>query len=372
MKSRYADINVVVYFSGNMGHIYQIHQWIKPLEALNESEKVLIIVRNVEVYEWLQSHTQFNVAYVKTMTTLLKLYEDNNFKCILYVNNSSTNFQSLSNNTALHIHINHGESEKTSTFSNRAKAYDFVFIVADAAYEKYRKNLININMDKFIKVGRPQIDFMEPIKPIENSMTDKTHKKVILYAPTWEGTHLSMDYTSLPSYGLDFVNKILEHQDYFLIYRPHPNTGSRDPLTQQADKKIREIVTHSDHAQVMDKVNINNVFELTDIAIFDNSAVTVDFLAFGKPMILTDFFYRQQGQAAGKPKIVEACVLINDSNKKDIMDLIEQGLTQDPKASQRKAIKNYFLGNYPRGKSTEIFIEKIKDMISLSNNLVSS
>ena len=367
MQSRYAETNVVLYFSGNMGHIYQINQWIKPLEVLNNQEPILIIVRNIEVYEWIQANTQFQIAFVKTMTLLLKLYEDNNFKCILYVNNSSTNFQSLSNNTALHIHINHGESEKTSTFSNRAKAYDFVFIVANAAYEKYENNLININMDKFIKIGRPQIDFIERIPARDRPKTDK---KIILYAPTWEGTHLSMDYTSLPDYGFDFVKKILDHQGYYLIYRPHPNTGSRDPLTKKADQKIREIIAYSDHAQVMDKESLNSVFELTDLAIFDNSAVTVDFLAFEKPMLLTDYFYRQEGQAAGKPKIVEASVLINNSNKDDILDLIEQGLSHDPKENQRKTIKSYFLGDYPRGRSTDVFVEKIKELIKLNEELV--
>ncbi len=369
MESRYIDTRVVVYFSGNMGHIYQIDQWIKPLEALNKTETVLIVIRNTEVYEWMQANTQFQLAYAKTMTTLLKLYEDNSFKCILYVNNSSTNFQSLSNNTALHVHINHGESEKTSTFSNRAKAYDFVFIVADAAYEKYESNLININMNKFIKIGRPQIDFIEDM-PARNK--PKTDKKIILYAPTWEGTHLSMDYTSLPDYGLDFVKKILDHKGYYLIYRPHPNTGSRDPLTKQADQKIRELIAHFDHAKVMDKESINSVFELADLAIFDNSAVTVDFLAFDSPMLLTDYFFRQEGQVGRKPKIVEASVLINESNKDSILDLIEESLTHDPKKNQREVIKSYFLGDYPHGKSTQIFIEKVKDLIKLNDDLVSS
>ncbi len=364
MDSRYADVNVVVYFAGNMGNIYQIEQWIKPLEQLDKVEKILIVTRDTHIYEWIEQNTQFQLVYAKTMSTLLKLYENNHFRCILYVNNSCSNFQSLSNNTALHVHINHGESEKTSTFSNRAKAYDFVFIVSDAAYKKYSDNLINIDMNKFIKVGRPQIDFIESI---ERPTKDK---KIILYAPTWEGTHHSMNYTSLPKYGIDFVKKILAHKDYHLIYRPHPNTGSRDPDTKQIDKQIKRMVGKSDSGTVMTSESINSVFELTDLAIFDNSAVTVDFLSFDKPMMITDFFYRQEGQAAAKPEIVKACKIINDDNKDDILNLIEQGLSKDPQAIPRKAIRKYFLGDYARGESTKAFISEIQKLIKLAEKLV--
>ena len=365
MDSRYADVNVVVYFSGNMGNIYQIEQWIKPLEQLEKVEKILIVTRNTHIYEWIETNTQFQLVYTKTMSALLKLYENNNFRCILYVNNSCSNFQSLSNNTALHVHINHGESEKTSTFSNRAKAYDFIFIVSDAAHKKYADNLINIDMNKFIKVGRPQIDFIESVK-----RPATTDKKIILYAPTWEGTHFSMNYTSLPDYGLDFVKKILAHEDYYLIYRPHPNTGSRDILTKKTDKQIKQMVKKSASGVVMTEENINSVFELTDLAIFDNSAVTVDFLAFDKPMMITDFFYRQEGQAVAKPEIVKACKMINNTNKDNILELISQELSQDPKASPRKEIKQYFLGDYARGESTEMFINQVQKLIKVADDLV--
>lgn len=364
MKTRYADINVVVYFSGDMGNIYQIQQWLKPLEVLNKGEKVLIIARNEHAYDWIQGNTCFPVAYCRTMTSLLKLYEDNDFKCILYVNNAATNFQSLCENTALHVHINHGESEKTSTFTNRAKAYDFTFIVADAAYEKYANNLINMDLNKLVKIGRPQADFIERVEGPE------TDKKVILYAPTWEATHFSMNYTSLPDYGVSFVNKIIEQDDYYLIYRPHPNTGSRDLLTKQADSNIRDMISHADNAMVMDKEDINSVFELTDLAIFDNSAVTVDFLAFDKPMLMTDYFYRQKEVAVGKSKIISACEAINDSNYEDVLTLIERGLTFDPKAIQRGKMKRYFLGDYARGESTALFIEKIKGIIKMRDELM--
>lgn len=221
-----------------------------------------------------------------------------------------------------------------------------------------------MDLNKLVKIGRPQADFIEIV---ERPQTDK---KIILYAPTWEATHLSMNYTSLPDYGISFVNKIIEHGNYYLIYRPHPNTGSRDFLTKQTDIKIRDIISHANNAMIMDKEDINSVFELTDLAIFDNSAVTIDFLAFDKPMLMTDYFYRQKDVVIGKSKIITACESIDASNYEDVLRLIDRGLTLDPKAIQRGKMKRYFLGAYERGESTALFIEKIKNIIKMRDRLV--
>lgn len=52
------------------------------------------------------------------------------------------------------------------------------------------------------------------------------------------------------------------------------------------------------------------------------------------------------------------------------MTLIEDGLKYDIKAIQRREMKQYFLGDYPRGKSTEIFVEKIKEVIHMRDELL--
>ena len=58
----------------------------------------------------------------------MTLYDIGDFKVGIYVNNSNRNFQSLNNPRMLHVHVNHGESDKLSSFSNQVKAYDRVFV----------------------------------------------------------------------------------------------------------------------------------------------------------------------------------------------------------------------------------------------------
>ncbi|MGB1009378.1 MAG: CDP-glycerol glycerophosphotransferase family protein [Thiolinea sp.] len=364
-ESRYQDVDNVVYFAGKTGNLYQLQQWLHPFQVLQQQlGRLLIVVRDAAVYSWVQDKTGFQVAYCKTMDSLQTLYENNDFKCILYVNNSALNFHSLMNNSALHVHINHGESEKTSTFSNRAKAYDRVFIVAQAALDKYMQNLINIDAGRFVRIGRPQLDFIEPVA------LPAAGKPVVLYAPTWEGTHYSMNYSSVPEHGLSIVKQLLAGGEYFLIYRPHPNTGSRCGQTRNADRQIRTLLAASPDAKVMDQCAINTVFSCVDVALFDNSAVAVDFLHFNKPMLMTDYFYRAERQ--DKPQITRACQMLSADSLQIVATPIKAALDNDPFATQRQAMRHYFLGDYAAGESTETFVKAIEDVIALRDQAISA
>ena len=362
-KPRYNNYPVALYFAGGEGHLYQLQQWITALTLLDQQYPLVIIVRSQFVYQWLQKNTEFQIAYCSHMDDLLHLYEQNEFKVILYVNNASSNFQSLMNNRSFHVHINHGESEKSSTFSNRAKAYDAVFVVSDAGYEKYRDNLINITMDRFIKIGRPQLDYIAPIsKP-------KTDKKIILYGPTWEGAHLSMNYSSLVDLGKTVVETILSSDEYFLIYRPHPNTGSRKKETQIADQTIRNIVQASPNATTMTDCDINALYKFIDLAILDNSAIAIDFLYYNRPILMTNYFHRIKGRNS-LLRIIEAVTLLDRTNIGVLLELISRELLEDTKQEERRRIKEYFLGDFKEGESTQRFIEEVGKLIEKRDQLI--
>ncbi len=363
LHSRYHHYPVALYFAGGEGNLYQLKQWITPLISLNQEFPLVIIVRSQFIYQWLQLNTEFQIAFCHHMDDLLHLYESNNFKVTLYVNNASSNFQSLMNNRSFHVHINHGESEKSSTFSNRAKAYDAVFVVSDAGYERYRDNLINITMERFIKVGRPQLDY---ITPIEKPLTDR---KIILYGPTWEGAHLSMNYSSLVDFGTTIVEDVLSSNEYFLIYRPHPNTGSRDDATQRADQAIRTTIQASPHATIMTQCDVNALFKFVDIAILDNSAIAIDFLYYNRPIFMTNYFHRIQGRNS-QPRIVDAVTLLDDSNIHELLTLIKSEQLQDKKRREREATKRYFLGSFDEGESTQCFIDEIGKLIEKRDQLI--
>jgi len=408
----FSHMEVALYFAGSMGNIYQVEQWIGALASLEDKKSLTIIVRDKNVFTWLSKNTTFTTVYCLTIEDLTDFYDENNFKCILYVNHGFKNFQSLITGDALHVHINHGESDKTSTITNQSKAYDYIFIVSDAGYDKYHDNLIKVDMNKFIKIGRPQLDHIEKIEPFDKnclepiveeevleekaseneelldenkilsdeSLIDENiilkeievpDRKVILYAPTWEGTHDSMNFTSLNDYGMELVTKLLEDPNIYLLYKPHPNTGSRDSVAKRINNDIKKLINGHYKGVVVKSRDINSLYEHVDLAIFDNSAVAIDYLQVDKPMIMTDMFYRITKRQS-KPTIVKAARMLSVEESHNILSIIEDELVNDTVKEQRNKVKEYFLGNYDYDKkeSTQKFIDTIVQICEERDELV--
>jgi hypothetical protein len=355
------DYTIAVYFSPTPRTIYQLEQWFACFQYLENTYKIVIITRKISTFNWLKKHTHFTIVFCRSLNELIDFYEKNNLKIILYVNHGVENFQSLTHRDAFHIHINHGESEKTSTISNQANAYNYVFIVGDAAYDKYQSNLLKVDMTNFIQIGRPQLEYCEPIPELNH--LDKT-KKIILYAPTWEGTHESMNYTSLNDYGLSIITQILEHPNTYLLYKPHPNTGSRDTSTQKIHKKLLTLVAKHKKGKLFKTGDINNIYPYIDIAIFDNSAVAIDYLAIDKPMIMTDMFFKLQGKRT-QPKIIGATRLLQSNECNNLIKILFEEIKLDTKKVARNTLKTYFLGNYNylKKESTHTFINELERLM---------
>ena len=99
----------------------------------------------------------------------------------------------------LHVHVNHGESDKQSMASNNAKAYDRVFVAGEAAVERHRAGLMEFDPARLVRVGRPQLD-LHP-----GAAAFREPRRTVLYAPTWEGDADYNDYSSVDVYGPDIV-----------------------------------------------------------------------------------------------------------------------------------------------------------------------
>lgn len=366
---------VALYFSGNKGNLYQIQQWLGPLAELRKEKTFIFIVRTQVAFDWISKNTDFKVIYCRTLNDVTETLEQECFKCVIYVNNANQNFQALITRNVFHVHVNHGESDKISTVSNQSKAYDYVFIVGDAGYDKYNNNLINKDMSRFIQIGRPQLEHIEKIdapittlpKPVNvkeseiiSSKQENIERKVIIYAPTWEATHEAMNYTSLGEHGLKIVNAIMNDPSLYLIYKPHPNTGSRTAEIKRINEEIIEKLTDYYKGQVILEGDINSLYEHVDLAIFDNSAVAIDYLATNKPMFMTDMF--PEDERNDKPIITDATTLIDSNNVDSIIELINKEIVEDNTQSKREKVKHYYLGNvdYENKESTKNFINTIK------------
>jgi hypothetical protein len=356
------DVNLALYFFGGMAEVYQLEQWLDVFEELNTQEALCIIVRNKNVRNYLIDLTDIAILYVDTIDELLSAYETSNFKVILYVNNGMKNFQSLIYHRALHIHLNHGESEKASMHSNQCKSYDYTYIVGDAALDRYKRHIINIELANYIKIGRPQFDYIKKIKK-------NFDRKVVLYAPTDESTHIAMRYTSIERLGIKIVDSILSNPNYQLVYRPHPSTGKNSKIINEINNKIIEKVEKAENGVVEKNLNAIDLLSVIDLAIFDNSSLIIDFLYFDKPMFATNMFLSEYHDI--KPfKMLEGCTMLDEQNINNLDSLIINHINNDPLKNKRMKIREYYLGNYKKGESKNIFIQNILNAMKERDQLL--
>lgn len=137
--------DVLAYFADDPTRTYQLIQWLPVLELLDEELPVGLVLRNPESASILRERTRLPIEVVPAFTELAELYAESDAKVVLYCNNSMTNFNSLLDARKLHVHINHGESDKQSMASNNAKAYDRVFVAGEAAVQRYVAELLELD-----------------------------------------------------------------------------------------------------------------------------------------------------------------------------------------------------------------------------------
>ncbi len=347
---------IVVYFFGSIGQTYQINQWIDTFTELNKKYKITVVVRDYRVYTFWKKALSFDIYYAHTIDDLLSFYERYIPKVIIYINNGFKNFQSLIYEDGLHIHINHGESDKSSDHSNQVKAYDYIFVHGPNGYNNYMKYLIKLDPGKLVQTGRPQLDF---IKPIE---LDTFNRKVVIYAPTWEATHRSMRYTSVDVYGKKIIDTILSDEQYYLIYKPHPNLGAYDENVLKIHHTMLKKIEDHKYAITITDQDVNNIYPIVDFAIFDMSSIMTDYLNVDKPFILADVFDPLVHKVEDY-NVLKGCNSLTLANIDNLLTIIDNEITNDPMKEKRVEVKELYLGNYKKGESIQEFIESVSNII---------
>jgi hypothetical protein len=227
------EVSVIAYFAGDPSRTYQLVQWLDVLEILNDVHRVCIVLRDPESAVVIESRTDLPSFTATTLAELSDLYVELDARVVLYCNNSVQNFDSLLDSRRLHVHINHGESDKQSMASNNAKAYDRVFVAGEAAVQRYLAGLLEFDADRLVRIGRPQLDLLR------TPLVEPSPRRTVLYAPTWEGDAEYNDYTSVDTMGEAIVRAILAVPDVRLVYKPHPKiTTSATPGVSAAHRNI--------------------------------------------------------------------------------------------------------------------------------------
>ena len=199
-------------------------------------EPVGIVLRDPDTASVVRERTRLPVLLAADFAELRPCYDELDAKVALYCNNSPSNFDSLLDNRMLHVHINHGESDKQSMSSNNAKSYDRVFVAGQAAVERYASALLEFDTDRLVRIGRPQLDLdaragadAEPAahRALRADLGGRRGLQQLLL-----GRHAS---------GPRSCSQVLAVPDVRVVYKPHPRVVDqcrpRRPLGAPGDPR---------------------------------------------------------------------------------------------------------------------------------------
>jgi len=363
---------VVAYFGDEPARFYQLRQWLPVFERLDTRHPVLIATSDARTYAEVRAMTELRCVLVPDNRDLVDLYDSGDYKVAVYVNNSMLNFRSLSARRMLHLHVNHGESDKFCMASNQVKAYDRVFVAGEAAIQRYRTSLIGFDETKLVAVGRPQLD----LRP--SATLPPSDRRTVLYAPTWEDDTVSNDYTSVAAYGPAIVSAVLDMPDVRVVYKPHPRIPlSEDPLVSGGHRQIVQLLSDAsgnDHAAghlALAEGDILAVFPRCDLLITDVSSVGPDFLYLhtDKPLFITDPRNAREQLHAEVP--LSRCADVIDSTTIGFLGrTVATRLTHDENRGERERMRQHYFGDLAPGQSTERFLAAIDDAVAARDRLI--
>jgi hypothetical protein len=352
--------DVVAFFSGEPEQLYQLRMWLGPLTELSHHLPVALLLRDARNARAVAEESDLPVRMSRRTEECNAWIVGCGARLVLYVNQNTQNFQTLRLSRPVHAHLSHGESEKVSMVSNQLKAYDRVFTAGPAARQRILGHLVDFDEAHLVDVGRPQLDVHAARRHL--SIGPRT---TVLYAPTWEGDSPAMAYGSVASQGVEIATAVLASPDHRLLYRPHPQTGRFSRATRAADQRIRTLV---DRARAADPaaghlVDTGTDFgwqlDEADLCVCDVSAVAFDWLATGKPMVLT----ASHSDSASAGRTTQQLPRLGPGEAPRVLERLAEESDPAHRARLHQLVEHHF-GDTSPGASMARFIAACRDTVA--------
>lgn len=356
------DLQILVYFSDEPAHLYQLRRWLDSLARLNETRPVAIVTRYALTAEQLLKQTHLPVYCSPRHLGLDPLIARNDIRLVLYVNHHKGNLAMLWHPDPVHVYIGHGESDKYGiSASNQLKAYDYTFVSGQVAVDRVKRRLYDYDADtRLLRIGRPWRE-----EALETPQLPQDDRTVVLYAPSWEGDRDANCFGSVLSHGKAIVDGLLNDSNYRLVFRPHPLTGQRSSVYREAAAELMVAIDAANSADtqaghVIDKgAELSWQFHEADIAIADISAVTTDWLATGKPLLVTA---PDESVIRDPDGIDSRLPLLSTDEAADIVKAIDTARSDGRLAAQAQVVQAYFDETDP-DRSQQLFEQAISTLI---------
>jgi hypothetical protein len=345
---------VALFFATGPENFYQFEQWRLPLEHLALQRPVFVIVDRPDTGDLVLQTSSLPLAFARGSRVLEELVTDRDVRVVLYLNQIEANFRMLRFPSPVHIQIGHGESDKGGSISNQHKAYDLTFVGGDAGRDRLDRALRGFDAtERTLSVGRPQLDYSYPGAP----SWPRDSGLRVWYAPTWEGDRPSIAYGSLASHGVAIIEALLADPSIRVIYRPHARTGYASRLHRDADRAVRSLLAKAGDRHLIDCESYGWQWDFADACITDISAVAYDWLATGKPLVITEL---APGAYRPPSPLLDAVPLLGASEAGEVVARI-LALQGDPaEMEQLRGLTYHYFGDVSAQQSTKRFEDAIE------------
>ena len=355
----------VVYFASTVGAAYQVGMWLdyfvrigRPFIVITRTSTMLLEI--AQLCE--QRGLSIPLVYRRTLRSVEEAIVDT-MTTAFYVNNAPRNTHLIERRELTHIWLNHGDSEKPACYNPVHAIYDLIFTAGQAGIDRYARHGVSIPREKFIIIGRPQVELITPARAPIHTIDTPT----VLYAPTWQGPFADTRVYSLPQ-GRAIIEQLLT-RGVRIIFRAHPFNyryrQARDLITDIGTLLATDrTTTGRDHrwGPAAEKdLTIEDCFNASDAMISDVSAVVSDYLRSDKPFAMVSIGREPETLEHEAPAARAAYVLREDlTNLPDVLDNL---LTTDPLATTRQQTKIYYLGDFPDDGYAEGFLRAARSVI---------
>ena len=344
---------VAVFFATDPANLYQFEQWRRPLEELASRIGTFVVVDRPDTGAAIQRGSRLPVTFARSSAALEQLVSGRDVSVVLYLNQVDPNFRMLRFGGPVHVQIGHGESDKAGSVSNQHKAYD-VTLVGGRAGRNRLAALRGFDAERRTRlIGRPQLDYDYPGAP--NWPRDSGLR--VFYAPTWEGDRPSIAYGSLASHGLALMDGLLAEESVRVIYRPHPRTGTGSAAYTAADRAIRHRLRQAGDRHWIDHGEYGWQWRFADACVTDLSAVAYDWLATGKPLVVTEPAAGVHRPAAA---LLDRLRLLAAEDAGEILERLGQA-----EGAALAELQDYYFGNVADRASTYRFQDAVLELAAL-------
>lgn len=353
----------LLHFSAPPGSEYQVTMWLPYLERIGRP--FVVMVREPEFLAPLAAATTAPVVYCPTTKTMDEAMVPS-LKVAFYVNHGAKNSHCIRFAQLTHIQIHHGDSDKAPSANPVSAIFDRIFVAGPAAIERYARAGVTIPAEKFVVVGRPQVESIEVRREPVTGQPNPT----VLYTPTWTGHHADTNYCSLPM-GEAIVRGLLA-RGATVILRAHPYT-TQNPTSARQLARLEELLAadrartgrpHVWGAAASRDMSLVDCVNRSDALISDVSGVISDYLYSGKPYAVTDMGADGDRFVERFPLAGSGYVLRRDaSNLDEVLRLL---LDSDPAAAARWATRARYLGDFPAESYAEAFLTAARRELGLA------